>query len=307
VYNLGRLDGFLAGAEMTLRGAKGQPLRVRTPWGDAMRRFGRNRLGVSGLVVLVCFTLMAILAPQIAPYDPNAVALSKKLQSPSWEHLMGTDNLGRDMLSRIIFGARVTLGTTGVAVLLIMTLGVSVGSLSGFLGGWVDAALMRIVDMLSAFPSLILAIVISGTIGQSSMTVMVSLSAVWWLIYARVIRSMALVIKESDYVIAAQCLGAKQSHIVRKHVVPNIISPIVVLTTLDIGRIALALASISFLGLGAQPPTPEWGMMLNLGRPFMMNAPHFMIFPGLAIFLVVLAANLMGDALRDALDPRHLA
>jgi peptide/nickel transport system permease protein len=250
---------------------------------------------------------MAILAPQIAPYDPNAVALSKKLQSPSREHLMGTDNLGRDMFSRIIFGARVTLGTTGVAVLLIMTLGVSVGSLSGFLGGWADALLMRIVDMLSAFPSLILAIVISGTIGQSAMTVMVSLSAVWWLIYARVIRSMALVIKESDYVIAARCLGAKQSHIVRKHVVPNIISPIVVLTTLDIGRIALALASISFLGLGAQPPTPEWGMMLNLGRPFMMSSPHFMIFPGLAIFLVVLAANLMGDALRDALDPRHLA
>jgi peptide/nickel transport system permease protein len=248
--------------------------------------------------------LAAVLAPAITPFDPAAADPTLRLAPPSIEHPLGTDNLGRDVLSRLLFGSRWSLGTAALATVLVMTIGVAIGSVAGYYGGALDDLVGLVVDMLLAFPSLVLALAIAGMLGPGIVNVMIGLVSVWWVGYARVVRGLVLAVRERPFVEAARCLGAPDRRLILQHILPNVLPPVVVLATLEMGGIILAISGLSFLGLGAQPPTPEWGAMLNDGRPFLFSAPQLMIYPGLAISLVVIGFNLLGDGLRDVLDPR---
>ncbi len=270
------------------------------------KRLIRDRLALLGLVIIVVLIFVAIFAPFIAPHDPTQVNLERSLEPPSQAYPMGTDNLGRCVFSRVIYGSRISLATALVVVLIVMFLSIVVGTTSGFLGGWVDNVLMRLVDMILAFPSLILALAIAGILGPSLKNLMIAMAAVWWGGYARIIRSVVLSAKERTYILAARVSGTSSLKIILRHILPEVLSVVLVLATLDMGHIILSISGLSFLGLGAQPPTPEWGIMLSDGRAFMHSAPHLMIFPGLAIMITVLAFNLLGDGLRDAIDPREL-
>lgn len=271
-----------------------------------VRSLLRDQTAAAGLVIVLILLAVALLGPHIAPYDPLEIG-GPRLQPPSLTHLFGTDHVGRDMLSRIIFGARLSLGAALVASVVTTLLGLIIGCIAGYLGGIVDSILMRSVDVLLAFPGLILALVIAGLFKPSLLTLMVVLAAAWWMTYARIFRGLVLSVRERLYVESAKALGAGDLWILRRHVVPNVISPVIVLTTLEVGSILLAISGLSFLGLGAQPPTPEWGAMLNDGRNAFFAAPHVMLFPGIAISLTVLGFNLLGDGLRDILDPRDTA
>ncbi|HHY30949.1 MAG TPA: nickel ABC transporter permease subunit NikC [Syntrophaceticus sp.] len=270
----------------------------------AMRRLAKDKLALLGLVIAILVILVGVFAPYLMPNDPVKVLLDKRLLSPSSAYPLGTDHLGRCLLSRLIFGTRVSLSTAAIALFTIMLISIPVGTIAGYMGGWVDNLLMRLVDILLAFPSLILALVIAGMLGPGLLNVMMAVSAVGWVGYARVIRGLVLSVKEKEYVMAARACGTPEWAIVIKHILPNVLSPVIVLATLDIGSLVLSISGLSFLGLGAQPPTPEWGSMLNDGRPYMQVAPQLMVYPGIAIMIVVLAFNLLGDGLRDALDPR---
>lgn len=249
---------------------------------------------------------MGILAPYISPYEPmNFVA--DRLEDPSWSHPLGTDRLGRDVLTRVMYGARFSVGTALMAASLITLLGVFFGSLAGYFGGWLDAFLMRLVDVILAFPTLILALVVAGLFEASILTVILILSSVWWVGYARVIRGLVLSVREWEFVEAAHALGATHRRILVRHILPQIIPPVIVLATLEMGTLILALAGLNFLGLGVEPPTPEWGAMINDGRDHFFSAPHLILVPGVAIGLTVLGFNLLGDGLRDVLDPRMRA
>jgi peptide/nickel transport system permease protein len=264
-----------------------------------------HRTGVVGLVIVLAITLLAIAAPLIAPDDPTRVDAVRRLAPPSADTPLGTDNLGRDILSRLLWGARLSLGISGLAALLILTIGVGLGMVAGFYGGLLDDLLMRVVDVLLAFPALILALAIAGVLGPSITSVMIGIVAVAWADYARVMRGQVLAARERQYVEAARATGARNLRILARHLLPNVLPPILVLASLEMGGLILAISGLSFLGLGAQPPTPEWGAMLNDGRSFIAAAPQLMIYPGLAISLVVVGFNLLGDGLRDAFDP-HL-
>lgn len=270
------------------------------PW----QRLARDPMALFGLLVLALIVLLLLAAPWIAGQDPTDIDPLNKLQPPAWEHLLGTDNLGRSIWARLVWGGRLTLGTAGLAMVVILASGVLVGAVAGFQGGWVDDLIMRGVDVLMAFPSLILALAIAGMLGPSLTNVLIGIAAVGWVTYARVVRGMVLSVREEVYVEAARSIGAPPWRLTLRHILPNIISPVIVLVTLDMGALLLSISALSFLGLGAQAPAPEWGRMLNDARPFMQTAPHLMIFPGLAIFITVMAFNLLGDGLRDALDPR---
>ena len=270
-----------------------------------LRRFLRDRTAVAGTVIVLLFVGVAVAAPLLAPHDPTDVDPTAFLAPPSAEHWLGTDNLGRDMVSRLIYGARWTLGTAFLAAAGIVGIGVTLGLIAGYLGGLVDDLLMRIVDVLLAFPSLVLALAIVGMLGPSLWNVMLGMVAVWWVDYARVIRGLTVGVREREYVTAARCAGASAPRIILRHILPNVIPSVIVLATLELGGLMLAISGLSFLGLGAQPPTPEWGTMLNDGRLFFQRAPRLMLYPGLAITLVVIGFNLLGDGLRDVLDP-HL-
>jgi peptide/nickel transport system permease protein len=269
-----------------------------------VRRFVRDRLALTGLLLLVGFVAAALAAPWLTPYDPAATNPALRLAGPSLQHPFGTDNLGRDLLSRLLFGSRWSLGTAALATVLIMTIGVAVGSTAGYYGGVLDDIAVLVFDVLLAFPSLVLALAIAGTLGPGIVNVMLGLVSVWWVSYARIVRGLVLAVRERQYVEAARCLGARGRRVIGRHVLPNVLPPVVVLATLEMGGLILAISGLSFLGLGAQPPTPEWGAMLNDGRAFLLGAPQLMIYPGLAISLVVIAFNLLGDGLRDVLDPR---
>jgi len=286
-----------------------------------VQQLKEDKLAVTGAIIILSLMIIAILAPYITPYDPIELDLENRLTSPDRNHLMGTDNLGRDVLSRIICGARVSLGMATVVVVIVMLLGIAMGTTAGYFGGVIDGIIMRLVDVLLAFPNIILALVIAGILGPSLTNVMIALAVVWWVGYARIIRGSVLSVKEKEFVEAiirgsvlsvkekefveaARAMGCTDSYIAIRHILPNVLSPVIVLVTLDMGHIILSIAALSFLGLGAQPPIPEWGTMLNEGRPFMETAPHLMIFPGLMIMITVLAFNFLGDGLRDALDPR---
>jgi peptide/nickel transport system permease protein len=276
-----------------------KPKRFRT-----LRVLLRDRSALVGLVLLVIIVIAAIGASVIAPYDPTEVDATASLAGPSREHLLGTDNLGRDTFSRIVHGARWSLGAAFVAASGIVVLGVSIGIIAGYMGGIVDDILMRIVDVLLAFPSMILALAVVGMLGPSLTNVMISMVAVWWVDYARVVRSLTLRVIHNDYVLSAHCCGCANHRVMLRHILPNVIPSVIVLATLELGSLMLAISGLSFLGLGAQPPTPEWGTMLSDGRMFFLNQPQLMMYPGIAITVVVLACNLLGDGLRDALDPR---
>ena len=272
--------------------------------GSLIRRLLRDRTALIGLGLVVFLVLAALAAPVIAPNDPAAVFPEHKLASPSFEFPLGTDNLGRCLLSRLMFGARVSLATAGLASLLIMLIGITVGAIAGFVGGWVDFALMRVVDLLLAFPLLVLALAITGMLGVGLISVLIGVVSVWWASYARVVRALTISLREKPFIEAARATGVSPTRIVIRHIIPNVISSIVVLSTIETGRLLLVISGLSFLGLGVQPPTPELGAMLNDGRAFLRIAPQLMIYPGLAISLAVLGFNLLGDSLRDELDPR---
>ena len=257
---------------------------------------------ILGFIIVAAAILTAFLAPWLPLNDPTDLNLDNRLLPPSAEFLLGTAHLGRDELSRIIFGARFTLLMAGSTVAIIMLIALVVGSLSGYYGGWIDISLMLVVDLLLAFPSLILGVAVAGILGPSLINVMIAVSIVWWASHARVIRGMVLAARQREYVEAARAIGASDRRIVVFHISRNILGPFVVLATLDMGWIILGIAGLSFLGLGAQPPTPEWGAMLNDSRSYMQTSPLLLLAPGSAIFLLVLGFNLLGDGIRDMLD-----
>ena len=268
-----------------------------------LRQFVSDRLAFTGLIIVAFLTLAAILAPVLAPHDPTVIDPLRSLEGSSRDHLLGTDELGRDVLSRLLIGARWSLGIAFLATLSVMTVGTLIGLVAGYVGGWLDAVVMRIVDALLALPNLVLYLAIIGTLGPGIRNVFIALVAISWTSYARVMRGLVLSVRERAFVRASRSLGAGDGRLMLRHILPNVISPIVVLATLQLGGTILGLASLGFFGLGAQPPTPEWGTMINQGRLFLQTNPTLMIYPGIAISLAVLGFNLMGDGLRDVLDP----
>lgn len=267
--------------------------------------FLKNRQFMVFLILAVLIILTAVFAPFITGgVDPLEGSMENALQAPCKEHLFGTDKMGRDIFTRVIYGARASLVSTFGVVLLIFLIGTAVGVIAGCFGGIVDAALMRIADMMVAFPGLVLALAVAGIIGSSMKNAIIAITLVSWTKYARLARSLVLKIKDRDYVSAAIVSGSRRSHIIRAYMLPNALPILIITAATDVGSIMLELAALSFLGFGAKPPTPEWGYMLNEGRGLIQSAPWMMIFPGLAIFLVVVVFNMLGDALRDIMDPR---
>jgi peptide/nickel transport system permease protein len=278
--------------------------RTRGNAARAWMQLRRNRAALVGLVIVAVLVFTAIFAPFLAPYNPYTVALDQRLQPPGGQHLLGTDELGRDILSRLIYGARVALWVGIVTVVLAGTLGVSGGLVAGYLGGTWDAIIMRLVDVFLAFPVIILAIAIVAVRGPGLTNVLIALALAYWTSYARVARGTVLLLREEEYTWAARALGAAPGRIMWRHLLPNAFAPLVVLASLGMGNAILAEAALSFLGLGIQPPEASWGSMLNFGMQFLRDASYLSTFPGMAIFVTVLGFNLLGDGLRDALDPR---
>lgn len=274
--------------------------------GDVPRREVRvgARGRTAGLVILAFFALVLAASPLLAPNDPVAIEPDRRLEGPSGKFPLGTDHLGRCVLSRLLYGSRWSLGTVAVASVLIVGVGVTLGAVSGYYRGPLDSVLMRMVDVLLAFPALIPAMAIVGMLGPGILHVLMATVAVWWAGYARLARGLALSLRERQFVEAARALGAGDLEIISRHLVPNLLPPVLVLASVEMGGLLLAMAGLSFLGLGAQPPTPEWGAMLNDGRAFLLTAPQLMIYPGLTISLAVIGFNLLGEGVRDLLDPR---
>jgi peptide/nickel transport system permease protein len=269
-----------------------------------VRRLVRNRGAVGGLAILALLALMAIAAPLIAPYDPNAIAPIANLKGPSAAHLFGTDQFGRDILSRIFFGARLSFEVGFIAVGLAMICGIVLGLVAGYFGRTVDAVITVLIDIMLAFPGILLALAIIAILGPSLYNLMIAVGIAGIPAYTRLVRGTTLAAKQQAYVEAARVSGARDTAIMFRHILPNVLSPVIVLATLGIGSAILVGAALSFLGLGAKPPTPEWGAMLSAGRNYLSLAWWITFFPGLAIMLTVLSINMVGDGLRDALDPR---
>jgi len=265
---------------------------------------GRHRTALLGLIVLVGFLIVTTIAPAVLPYDPNAADLDLVLQRPSLAHPFGTDNLGRDLLTRVVFGARVSFLIGILAVVLSASLGVPVGLISGVRGGLVDLAIQRLVDLLLAFPGFLLALTLIAVLGVGVTNVVVSVGLAAVPLYIRLVRGVALSVKEHAYIEAARAIGVGEGRIMTRHVLPNCVAPLIVQSTLQLGTAILTAAGLGFLGLGVKPPTPEWGTMLGEGQSYLFSSWYIATFPGLAIFLVVIGTNLLGDGLRDALDPR---
>jgi peptide/nickel transport system permease protein len=268
------------------------------------RRLLRHRSAAIGGTIVVSFLLIALLAPLLTPYDPDASSIRERFQAPSLAHPLGTDNFGRDTLSRIILGARVSITVSAIAVGIAAAIGVFLGALAGFLGGFVDNLIMRLVDIFLAFPPILLALALVAALGPSAVSVMVALGLVYWTSYARVVRSGILALRNEEFVEASRALGASWPRTLFRHVLPNSLGPVIVVASVGMGSAITAEAALSFLGLGVQPPTPSWGSILNTGLQFIRQTAYLSTFPGLAIMLAVLGFNLLGDGLRDVLDPR---
>ena len=264
----------------------------------------QSPLTVAGLVLITVFALAAVFAPLLAPANPLKQDLAARLKSPMAAHWLGTDQLGRDVLSRMIFGARISLLVGVVVVGLAGSVGTVVGLIAGYSGGWLDEGLMRLTDVFFAFPALILAMAISGALGPSLTNAMIAIAVVSWPVYARLVRAQVLSLREREYVTAARSLGASTARIIWQHILPNTLAPLLVQASFDMGGAILAAAGLSFIGFGTQPPTPEWGVMISDGRNYISTQPWLSLFPGLAILFTVAAFNLIGDGLRDAFDPR---
>jgi ABC-type dipeptide/oligopeptide/nickel transport system permease subunit len=271
----------------------------------ALARFLKHKPAIAGLVFVFVLVILAIFAGQIAPHDPNKIHITAGKDGPSSTYWLGNDDVGRDILSRIIYGSRIALivgvGATAIAV----TIGVTVGATAGYFGGWIDALLSRIVDSLMAFPLLALLLTLSAVFGPSLRNVVIVIGCSVWASYARVVRAEVLSLRERDFVLAARSAGATSRRIIFRHIVPNAMGPVVIIASLAVGGIIILESALSFLGLGVQRPTASWGTMLSDGRDYIRNYPHISIAPGIAITLTVLAFNLIGDGLRDALDPRQ--
>jgi len=275
------------------------------PWQRTLRLLVKRRMAVAGLAVVLFFIALAILAPLVSPYDPLATNWAMVRKPPSALHLFGTDEIGRDVLARVIWGARASLLAGLVSVSLALAVGVPIGLVSGYLGGVIDGILMRLIDAMLAIPFLILAIALAAFLGPSLANAMIAIGVSQTPIFARLTRGQVLTVKHEDYIEAARAVGNPHHRIVLRHILPNIIPPLLVQATLAAAAAIIAEASLSFLGLGEQPPDPSWGSMLNTAKNFISQAPWMALWPGLAIFTLVLSLNLFGDGLRDALDPRR--
>jgi peptide/nickel transport system permease protein len=276
----------------------------RSEWSRGWRRFKRYKPALVGLVFLAILVVLALIPGVFAPYPPNQATPELLGAPPSWSHPLGYDEIGRDELSRIIYGTRIALIVAILATAIAVTIGVIVGAAAGFFGGWIDSVLSRIVDTIMAFPTLALLIALVAVVGPSIKTTILVIGTTVWAAYARVARGDVLSLRERDFIVAARSVGANNTRIILRHIVPNIVGPIIVLSTLAVGGIIILEAALSFLGLGVQAPTADWGTMLASARAYVQIYPHIAIAPGIMISLTVLAFNLIGDGLRDALDPR---
>ncbi|ELY92137.1 nickel transporter permease [Natrinema altunense] len=292
----GALDTVVTGLRRRYRA-------VRTS--RTLAAFFANPLNVAGLAIVVTLSIAAVLGPVVAPYDPASQDLANRLQPPTLAHPMGTDQLGRDVFSRLLYGARLSFGIAVAVTAIRLVLGTAIGLLAGYVGGWVDEFLMRLVDVQLAFPGLVLALVVAGILGPSLRNVMLALAVVGWASYARLVRGSVLSTKEREFVKAARLMGVSRVRIAVRHLLPNVVGPVIVLATMNLGTVILGTAGLSFIGLGAQPPTPEWGTMLSAGRHHLRGAWWIANAPGAAIMLTVFGFNLLGDGLRDVLDPNH--
>lgn len=268
------------------------------------RYFKKNRLAVGGLVIIFITFFMAGLAPWIAPYDPGKTEVAQKLKPPSYRYYLGTDNLGRDVFSRMLYGSRISLSVGFVAVAISIIIGILIGALAGYYGGWVDSLLMRFVDIMICFPSFFLILTVVALLGPSLFKVMVVIGITSWMGTSRFVRAEFLSLRERDFTQAAKALGVKDHRIIFRHILPNALAPVFVTATLDVATAILVEAGLSFLGFGVQPPAPSWGNILTEGRTYIFDAWWLTVFPGLAILITVLSFNLLGEGLRDALDPR---
>ncbi len=278
--------------------------RHRSLWGDAMRRLRQNPGSMIGLALLIIIATMAILAPWVTRYDPVEIVASERLKPPSVQYWMGTDAFGRDIYTRIVYGGRISLQVGIISVSIAATMGVTGGLLAGYFGGWTDSFIMRFADITLAFPGILLALVVIAILGPSLFNAMIAVGIAAAPTYARVTRGLVLKTKATTYVEAAVAVGSPPSRVIMRHILPNILGSLIVVATLGVAGAIIAGAALSFLGLGARPPTPEWGLILSEGRSYLRHASWITTFPGLAIMLTVLSINLLGDGLRDALEPR---
>jgi len=285
-------------------GGREKPARKQSQWKDVWRRFRRNKTAMIGLVILALMVFAAVFADLIAPADPIAQDLNRRFLPPNPQNIMGTDNFGRDIFSRVIFGTRTSLQIGFTAVGVGLAVGLLLGSLSGFYGGLPDDALMRFIDILISIPGILLAIAIVAALGPGLVNVMIAVGLASIPGYTRITRAAVLTIREREFVEAARAIGGNDFRIITRHILPNCLAPIIVQATLGLSGAILSAAGLSFIGLGIQPPIPEWGFMLADGRRFVRDHWHMVTFPGLAIVTVVLAINMVGDGLRDALDPK---
>ena len=278
-----------------------------SPGAIARHRFRQHPQAMMGLVLLIVLAGLALAAPWIAPFDPAQTDLaSRRLLSPSMAHWMGTDDLGRDLWSRVLFGARISLLIGFLSVVIAITLGTAIGAVAGYAGGWVDAVLMRIVDLFLSIPRLILLLTVVAVFPRATIGLIVAvLGLTGWMGVSRLVRGQVLAVREREYVTAARALGYRPVRILARHILPNVMTPVIVAATLGIGNAILAEAALSYLGFGVQPPTPSWGSIIQSGGDRMLDAWWITAFPGIAIVLTVMAFNLVGDGLRDAMDPRH--
>ncbi|RJR08241.1 ABC transporter permease [Candidatus Parcubacteria bacterium] len=277
---------------------------VVSPWKEAWKSFKKNKLALVGTFIVLLFIVIAIFAPLIAPYGIDKQVLGDRLQAPSSDHWLGTDDFGRDIFSRIVYGARISLWVGFFAVLASSIIGSLLGIIAGYYGRWADTIISRTFDIMLAFPSILLAIAIVAILGPSLQNALIAIAIINIPNFGRLIRSRVLSVKEEEYITAAKAIGMKDSRILLHHILPNSMTPIIVQGSLAIATAIIEAAALGFLGMGAQPPNPEWGKMLADSKNYLIQAPWTMIFPGLAIMLTVLGFNLMGDGLRDALDPR---
>ena len=298
---------------MTVR-LEGIPERPRTAWsarfqeyGLMWRAFRRDRLAVISLVIITIFILAAVFAPWLVPYPDQGMGksnLSERLSPPSGTHLLGTDDVGRDLLSRMLLGSRPSLSIGLFVVGLAMLIGTPLGAIAGYFGGWIDQTIMRITDIFLSFPALLLAIAVSAALGASFFNAMLSITLAWWPWYTRLARAQTVSLKEQTFVEASRAIGVPGFTIIRRHIIPNVLTQALVQATMDIGSAILMGSALSFVGLGVQLPRPDWGNMLNVARLYFNDGPWFAIFPGLAILLVAMCFNLLGDGVRDVLDPQ---
>ena len=269
-----------------------------------MKRLMKNRMATAGMIVLIIVVMLAILAPVIAPYGYAEQDLFNRFALPSWKHLCGTDDFGRDIFSRLLLGARYSLGLGIVAQVFQLTLGVFLGSIAGFYGGKVEQLIMRCCDIFEAIPNLLLAIIVSTALGNGFINTVIALGVGHIASSCRIIRAQFLPLREQEFVEAERSINCKDPRMILMHLLPNAISPLIVQTTMGVGGVITTAAGLSYIGLGVQPPTPEWGAMLSAARGYILNHPYMILFPGLCIAIVVLALNMFGDGLRDALDPK---